>query len=493
MKAIVIIRTSTDKQEVESQKKEVIELAKSDGFTEDNIIVIGDKGASAIKEDEKYKQNISLLKSYITSDKDISCVYAWAIDRLGRREVTLFELKEYLINHKVNLIIKNPSLVLFNPDGSVNSGMEIAFSLFATMSKQEMEMKNARFKRAKDRMRAEGKWVGGKLGYGYVVDSNGYIVLDKNEAKILKEMYELYSTGKYSSWTLYEELTMRGYKDRGNRLFNFNRIAKLLRNPRYKELVGEDIWNKCEEVRKGRIQDTTKTRESKYIHYGIGLIVCTECGHKFTADGHRYRCTHDNKKFDDCNVGIGMNIEGLDNILEEAITPIHEKYMSELGKESIKEFTEKIAILEKKVEVLREKLYDIPMRKRRVQEGYENNIYNEKEWKDKIARLTKEGIDLQAKISIALDEIENYRESIEDLSSGSGTTETLDYGMKEDRRLRMKEIIHRHTKLIHVYRVKPEEEKQYGKMGVRIEIILKNGETLWYIYNNRKKMAIREK
>lgn len=41
MKAIAIIRTSTDRQEVESQKKEVIELAKLDGYTEDNIIVIG--------------------------------------------------------------------------------------------------------------------------------------------------------------------------------------------------------------------------------------------------------------------------------------------------------------------------------------------------------------------------------------------------------------------------------------------------------------------
>ena len=53
-KAIVLVRTSTIKQEVESQRKEVIQFAINDGhYSEENIIEVGGKGVSAIKLDEQ--------------------------------------------------------------------------------------------------------------------------------------------------------------------------------------------------------------------------------------------------------------------------------------------------------------------------------------------------------------------------------------------------------------------------------------------------------
>lgn len=493
MKAIVIIRTSTDRQEVESQKKEVIELAIQDGFSEDNIIVIGDKGTSAIKEDTRFKENLKQLKTLIATDPEITTVYAWAIDRLGRREVTLFELKEYLIKNKVNLVIKNPSLRLFNPDGSVNGGVELAFSLFATMSRQEMEMKKERFQRAKRRMKEEGKFSGGLVRYGYTVDGEGYIILHEEQAKLIKEIFNLYSCGKYSFQSLAEELNMRGYKYK-TRAFDFNIVGKILAREKYIEIVGEDTWNLCKDIREGRIQDTRKTRESKHIRIASGLIVCPECGHKFTADGQRYACTHNNKKYT-CRIGIGINIEVMDNILVESILPIHEKYISSLDQESIKEYTEKIAILEKKIITLREKTYDLPMKKKRVQEGYENGIYTAKEYQEKVGRLMKEGIDLTAKINLFEDEKESYQEAIEDLKNGTGVTEIIDYGMKEDKIARIREIVHKHTRVIHIYKVTEEEQKVYGK-AIKIEIDLKNGEKIWYVYNGKKrkyqKLAISE-
>ena len=48
-KVIALIRTSTEKQEVESQKRELIEYILKDGINEDDIIIVGQKGASAIK------------------------------------------------------------------------------------------------------------------------------------------------------------------------------------------------------------------------------------------------------------------------------------------------------------------------------------------------------------------------------------------------------------------------------------------------------------
>ena len=55
-KCIIWIRTSTSDQEVDTQRSDLVERAIKDGFTnEDDRIVIGEKGASAIKMDAKYR------------------------------------------------------------------------------------------------------------------------------------------------------------------------------------------------------------------------------------------------------------------------------------------------------------------------------------------------------------------------------------------------------------------------------------------------------
>ena len=48
-KAIIWLRVSTDQQEIESQRKDLIEKAKEDGFLEENLIPIEGLGASVEK------------------------------------------------------------------------------------------------------------------------------------------------------------------------------------------------------------------------------------------------------------------------------------------------------------------------------------------------------------------------------------------------------------------------------------------------------------
>ena len=134
-KIIALVRTSTDKQEVESQITEVKNYILCDGYTDENIIVVGGSGASAIKIDEAYRKNINTVYNLI-DEGNITAVYAFAIDRIGRNEEVLFHFKNYLVANAVQLVICNPSLRLLNEDGSVNGGVELAFSLFATTAKQ---------------------------------------------------------------------------------------------------------------------------------------------------------------------------------------------------------------------------------------------------------------------------------------------------------------------------------------------------------------------
>ena len=188
-KAILLVRVSTVKQEILTQTKELVEYALADGYKKSDMIIIEGVGASAIKLNSIYLQEMEQLYKTI-EENEISSLYAWEISRIGRNEEILMKFKNFLIDRKVQLVIKNPSLRLLNADGSVNTGVELAFSLFATMSKQEMEIKNERFKRAKERNKLEGRYNGGRIKLGYKLDENKYFIVDEEKAQIVRNIFE---------------------------------------------------------------------------------------------------------------------------------------------------------------------------------------------------------------------------------------------------------------------------------------------------------------
>ena len=127
-KAILLVRVSTTRQEIETQTRELVDYAIADGYNKSDLIIIEGVGASAIKLNDVYLAEIESLTNTILSDSSINAVYAYHIDRIGRNEEKLMQIKNFLIAHKIQLVIKNPSLRLLNNDGSVNNGVELAFS-----------------------------------------------------------------------------------------------------------------------------------------------------------------------------------------------------------------------------------------------------------------------------------------------------------------------------------------------------------------------------
>ena len=96
-KIVALIRTSTDKQQTEDQRNEMIEYCQSLGYGKTDIVIIENQGASAIKMDEKYMGMIAKLKSEIL-ENHAEAVGVWMLDRLGRNEVMLMELKNFFIS-----------------------------------------------------------------------------------------------------------------------------------------------------------------------------------------------------------------------------------------------------------------------------------------------------------------------------------------------------------------------------------------------------------
>ena len=217
-KAIVWRRGSTDRQEIESQDKDLTELAMADGFKEKDLIHIGEAGASAIKQNSLYLMEVEKLISTLENDKTVKTVYVWEVSRLARVELAFYKMKEYFLNNHIQLVCKTPSLKLYDSDGKVNKGSELTLSLLLTLAKQEMEIKQERFKRAKARNKAEGKFTGGRIKLGYTLDKNKYFILDEEKAQAVRQVFEWFVNDGISQKKIYHRLCDMGiYK--GKNLF----------------------------------------------------------------------------------------------------------------------------------------------------------------------------------------------------------------------------------------------------------------------------------
>lgn len=386
-KVIVIIRESTIRQEIESQKAEIVNYVLSEGYTASEIEVVGESGLSAIKMDDSYLRALKKVYSIIETTPTIECVYAWAIDRIGRNEEILMNFKNFLINKQINLKIKNPNLSLLNDDGTINYGMELAFSLFSTMSKQEMEQKKERFRRAKARNTMEGKFNGGaEVRFGYSVE-NGYFVINKEESDIVRLIFEEYSTGNYSMQKLADELNSRGIRNRG-KLLNVPFIHKVLTTEDYigkrnkPDILDAGFYEKCEEIRNSQTS-TLLTKESKTIHLATKLLKCKECGGNYTANFDRYVCYKHrfSKRFTDtCSNNLTIRIDVLDNLLWEIAQEMHKDYLSKVDDTKIEELDRKLEILGQKVLEIINKIEGLKTRRERIIELYTDGITTKEQY-----------------------------------------------------------------------------------------------------------------
>ncbi|MBQ3944504.1 MAG: recombinase family protein, partial [Alphaproteobacteria bacterium] len=151
-KCLLFFRVSTTKQEWESQLKETKLYAESLGFND--FVTVGKAGASAYKVADEYLALVDEMKGLIERDNTIEAVITYHLNRLCRNDKVAMDIKEFLIKHHTNLYVYEPTIKLLNDDGSINTGAELAFSLFATMSRQQIDELIVKSKRGKNAKKA---------------------------------------------------------------------------------------------------------------------------------------------------------------------------------------------------------------------------------------------------------------------------------------------------------------------------------------------------
>ena len=349
-KAILLVRVSTERQSFDAQEQELFQLAIADGYSENDIIPVCEK-ESGIKLKEEERKGLNTMKQLIESDSSIEVVYSWEISRIARKKKILFSVLEYLTDRKIQLIIKDPYLKLLLPTGEIDQNAEMVFTLFAQMAESEMRNKAARFKRAKDEMIKNYQYRGGWLPLGYKVD-NGYIVIDEEQASIVRLIFSLYVEG-VSSYKMSKELESRGYE------FKLTTIRHILANKNYctglyPMIISKEMWNQKCDVAKANDRSVDKSRSN--IYFASKLIKCP-CGRSYIAytSTATYLCVgkyHQNG----CNNTKGISINAMDSLLWYIAKKEYSFFLAYKNQETIKQLTEEKIIWEQKLNAL-DKLY----------------------------------------------------------------------------------------------------------------------------------------
>ena len=422
MKAILLVRVSTEAQDFTEQEREIYQMAINDGYKPEDIIAICEK-ESGIKLAEEDRAGLNRMKELIEAG-GVDCVYCWEVSRIARRKKINFSVLEYLTEHKVQLIIKNPSITLFNRDGSINEGAEVVFTLFSQMAESEMRTKKERFKRSKDARRKQGYFTGGFVLYGYTTDEDKKLIIHPEDSEVVKMIYQMYLTGKYSYRSLAKEVQAMGFFADKTFTTAQTAIKKILCNTAYAgvpsadgsytklktegnvypPLVTLEMVEKCKKIAEGNI--ILPKKKYSTVYFAKGILRCPDCGKVMMAVKSRnfYHCTKCGNK----NI---ININMVDSALWLCASPLYVQKM-ETKVEGQKEYYEtQIVLLNQKIEVAQNDIKGIQKRAEAIeQKAYVDGVMD-------IAKADKFLAELNQKIEAKQKEITTYQNRIRDFES----------------------------------------------------------------------------
>lgn len=362
MKAILLVRVSTKAQDFDEQEREIYNMAIKDGYLPECIIPICEK-ESGIKLAEEERAGLNKMKELIEEDNDINCVYCWEVSRIARRKKINFSVLDYLTTHKIQLVVKNPSIRLFKDNGDIDEGAEMVFTLFSQMAESEMRTKLARWKRTKDAKRKESIYTGGWILYGYTVDeTTKKLIIDEKQANIVKTIFALYLTGKYSYGSLAKELMQTGLLV-GYTLLTARKFISLTLNNLayaglpsstnkrnnvktegniYPQLVTLEMINKCKEIAKSNTNKPKKQYNNYY--FGKGLLRCPYCGGIMVAkkNNNTYHCQ-------ECTKGFWIQINLVDSILWHSSIMLYATKLAHKDDEDRKQYYCQLTICDSKI------------------------------------------------------------------------------------------------------------------------------------------------
>ena len=362
-KAILLIRVSTEQQDLVQQREKVIDAAKRDGY--DDYVIIEDK-ESAVKLSEEERNGLNRLKECILNDSSINAVYAYEISRISRQAKIVYSIRDFLIEHHIQLIILQPYFKMLKDNGELSETSNIFFGIFASMAENEGYIRKARMKRGKEKKKALGLHYTGRVPFGYKVDKEKRYILDENTAPLVKKIYEMYTIEDISLRNIVKEMQSQGYFT--NITFHgcVRNIYEMLHREYYTgevmgypRIISRELYDKAQEVKKRKTIASPRTENKALLK---GMMYNKETG--FMMQGNTslgsYHASHGG--------GVAVKMTIIEPIVWDCVVRLNKEFYSKDYESAIKDSIRMVQLTMRKLVTCDKQISEYELQMQRLEE-----------------------------------------------------------------------------------------------------------------------------
>ena len=281
--AVIYARYSSDnqtEQSIEGQLRVCEQYAKNN-----NIVILNtyiDRAMTGTNDNRPDFQQ--MIKD--SNNKDFQYIIVYKLDRFSRNKYETAKYKKILKDNGVKLLSAMENI----PDSPEGIILESLLEGMAEYYSVELAQK---VKRGMKETRLKGNFQGGHLIYGYKLE-NKKIIVDEEQAEIVRYIYKQYSLGKYVK-DIMEDLNNRHIYHKG-KPFGRTTLYNILKNEKYTgiyryedevyqnmfpAIISQEIFEK---VRKNTRTNKNGKRSIKEVYMFRNKMKCGYCGMPISAE-----------------------------------------------------------------------------------------------------------------------------------------------------------------------------------------------------------------
>lgn len=309
MNCLLYARVSTDKQakkdlSIPAQVGIMKEYAQKNNWKVTGHYI--DEGESARTAN---RPELNKLIQHCKDKKNVDIILIHKIDRLARNLVDYATIKAILKQNNIRIVSVSEPFD-DNPVGHLLENIIASISEWYSANLGE-EVKKGNLAKLK-----KGEWPTKPLfGYKSILGESGRVkhVPDSKTSAVVRQCFELFSTGQYSLRTLSEEMASRGFMTKFGKIRSAESMKKLLSRRFYigklewkgqeykgihKPIINRKLFYQVQHIIEERSCSTGEKGKFNFLLRGIAY--CENCGQRLTGEHHKrgsyYRCIPDINK-----------------------------------------------------------------------------------------------------------------------------------------------------------------------------------------------------
>ena len=242
--------------------------------------------------------------------KKFDLIITKEISRFARNTLDSIKYTRQLLSYDVGVFFQNDNINTFDEDS------ELRLSIMSSIAQDELRKLSSRVKFGHQQAIKNNVVLGNNRMFGYR-KSNKHLVIQEEEAQMVRELFELYATNNYSMKDIEKIFWEKGYRNHNGNKIAHTTMSNMISNPKYKgyyvgnkvkivdmftkkqkflppeewvmfkdetgdivpAIVSEELWDAANKILARRSEDV-KNRQGICNHGNLltGKLFCTDCG-----------------------------------------------------------------------------------------------------------------------------------------------------------------------------------------------------------------------